>query len=127
MNKSIEKVKESAFETDRRSEIRDVKCDTCGSSAMKVEYDMNPENGHVVNLRALCNECFLNEEETEKPILLCPAGKDGLGRKTYGGTEFSSLLSLHKFLVSAQLENALLVSNGTLYNAGDIDQAISDI
>jgi hypothetical protein len=65
------------------------------------------------------------------PILLFPHIPDGpalrtQGRLEYKGIEFGDLEELREYQKNAGFRSAMIISNGTLYDASDIEQAIAD-
>jgi hypothetical protein len=65
------------------------------------------------------------------PILLFPHISDGpaigkQGRLEYKGIEFGNLEELREYQKNVGFRSAMIISNGTLYDASDIEQAIAD-
>lgn len=61
-----------------------------------------------------------------KPILLFPIGKNRIGHMEYEGFDFESLEELAEFQSNAKFQSALVIANGTLYDAADVPQAVVD-
>lgn len=62
-----------------------------------------------------------------RPILLFPTGSDNHNRMTFAGLKFASFDELRTYQGNAKYTDAQVISNGTLYEYEDIEQAIADV